>query len=120
MSRLEWAAVAVTAVVGLGWLTKYEIDKNTASTGPSRTPVFQPPTAKAPFSEPPRVFEPPTGDPVYARIQALTSCADLRAEAAAAAAEADRLRDAGRAVRARAADSRLAWAGSRLARLRCS
>lgn len=67
---VQWAPLVVAGVLGLGWLTKYEADKH-------RSEVFQPPTV--PTIRPEAALRPPTVPaPAVRRIQALTSCADLR------------------------------------------
>lgn len=107
---LQWGPVALVAVLGLAWLTKYESDKN-------RSQVFLPPTMPAQRSPAPAPLPLDTAE--ARRIQALTSCTDLLAAFDEAVDRADRLRDAGDADAAWSARSYVRLADARLQKLRC-
>lgn len=111
---LQWGPVALVAVLGLGWLTKYESDKN-------RSQVFLPPTMPAQRTPTPTPTPAPLplDTPEARRIQALTSCTDLLAAYDDAVDRADRLRDAGETDAAWSARSYVRLADSRLQKLRC-
>lgn len=109
---LQWGPVALVAVLGLAWLTKYESDKN-------RSQVFLPPTMPAQQRAAPTPAPLPFNTPEARRIQALTSCSDLLAAFDEAVDRADRLRDAGDADAAWSARSYVRLADARLQKLRC-
>jgi hypothetical protein len=119
---VQWGAVGVVAVAGLGLLTKYEYDKSRSEmfTPPTRpAPVFLPPT---PRSETPTKAAPaalPGDGPAYRRIQAMTSCAALQSARDDASRRAERLSGERRASEARGWQLSVIWAEDRMGELHC-
>lgn len=112
-STLQWAPVAVAAVLGLAWLTKYEADKH-------RRPVFVPPTNPIPTRGDATGLDASVDTAEARRLRTMTSCAELEAALDEAAAQADRLRRLGDADEAWTARTYVRLATSRMQRLGCS